>query len=132
MILCEGDLIDVGDLPPDLVGASTESPVLKVSLGQPLREVEKEYILASLRKNGGNKARTAELLGISEKTLYNKLNRYQAQARAKAARPVAASTFAPEPPLGPPPASALGPPPAPEPPHPPPGAGPRPALGGGR
>jgi DNA-binding NtrC family response regulator len=43
--------------------------------------VEKEYILASLQKNAGNKARTAEVLGISEKTLYNKLNRYAAIAR---------------------------------------------------
>jgi DNA-binding NtrC family response regulator len=46
--------------------------------------VEKEYILASLQKNGGNKARTAEVLGISEKTLYNKLNRYAAEARERA------------------------------------------------
>jgi DNA-binding NtrC family response regulator len=111
MILCEGDLIDVGDLPPDLVGVSPESPTLKVSLGQPLREVEKEYILASLRRNGGNKARTADLLGISEKTLYNKLNRYQAQARARAARPVAASSIAPEAPVGAPAAPAIASPP---------------------
>ena len=46
--------------------------------------MEKEYILASLQKNGGNKARTAEILGISEKTLYNKLNRYTAEARIRA------------------------------------------------
>jgi DNA-binding NtrC family response regulator len=45
--------------------------------------VEKEYILSSLQRNGGNKARTAELLGISEKTLYNKLNRYAAEARSR-------------------------------------------------
>ena len=54
-------------------------------LGIPLDKVEKEYILASLQKNGGNKARTAEVLGISEKTLYNKLNRYAAEARDRAA-----------------------------------------------
>jgi DNA-binding NtrC family response regulator len=86
MILCEGELIDVVDLPPELSGESGEGPSFKVALGQPLREVEKEYILASLRRNGGNKARTAEILGISEKTLYNKLNRYQAEARERAAR----------------------------------------------
>jgi DNA-binding NtrC family response regulator len=58
-------------------------------------KVEKEYILASLQKNGGNKARTAEILGISEKTLYNKLNRYAAEARDRADD--GASTPPPEP-----------------------------------
>src|SRR5258707_1304057 len=45
-------------------------------------EVKKEYILGSLQRNNGNKARTAEVLGVSEKTLYNKLNRYAAEAQA--------------------------------------------------
>ena len=49
--------------------------------------MEKEYILGSLQRNGGNKARTAEILGVSEKTLYNKLNRYAAEARGSAAAP---------------------------------------------
>jgi DNA-binding NtrC family response regulator len=61
-----------------------EAATLRVPLGIQLREVEKEYILASLQKNAGNKARTAEILGISEKTLYNKLNRYAAIARDRA------------------------------------------------
>jgi DNA-binding NtrC family response regulator len=58
--------------------------MLRVPLGMAIDRVEKEYILASLQKNGGNKARTAEILGISEKTLYNKLNRYAAEARDRA------------------------------------------------
>jgi DNA-binding NtrC family response regulator len=58
-----------------------------VPLGIPIEKVEKEYILASLQRNGGNKARTAEVLGISEKTLYNKLNRYAAEARSRAGDP---------------------------------------------
>ena len=84
VILCDGDLIDLEHLPPDMAGTVPEAATLKVSMGMPLREVEKEYILSSLRRNGGNKARTAELLGISEKTLYNKLNRYNAEATARA------------------------------------------------
>jgi DNA-binding NtrC family response regulator len=44
-----------------------------------LREVDRAYIEAMLLRLGGNKARTAQALGISEKTLYNKLHRYAAE-----------------------------------------------------
>ncbi len=81
MILTDGDIIDEEHLPPDMRPSRAEAASLRLPLGVGLRNVEKEYILASLQKNGGNKSRTAELLGISEKTLYNKLNRYAALAR---------------------------------------------------
>lgn len=44
-----------------------------------LRQVEQEVILASLERNGGDKPQTARELGIALKTLYNKLNQYEAQ-----------------------------------------------------
>ena len=83
MILVEGDTISEDQLPPDMAGTGPEAAALRVPLGLALDQVEKDYILASLQRNGGNKARTAELLSISEKTLYNKLNRYAAEARAR-------------------------------------------------
>jgi len=85
MILVDGDVIGEEHLPPDLQATRPEAAMLRVPLGVPMEKVEKEYILASLQKNGGNKARTAEVLGISEKTLYNKLNRYAAEARERSA-----------------------------------------------
>ena len=84
MILVDGDVIGEDHLPPDVRAARPEAATLRVPLGLPLDEVEKQVILASLDRNGGNKARTADLLGISEKTLYNKLHRYAAEARAHA------------------------------------------------
>jgi DNA-binding NtrC family response regulator len=84
MILADGDVIGEEHLPPDMQASRPEAAMLRVPLGIPLDKVEKEYILASLQKNGGNKARTAESLGVSEKTLYNKLNRYAAEARERA------------------------------------------------
>jgi DNA-binding NtrC family response regulator len=39
-----------------------------------LRDLEMQAIYQSLERNGGNKPKTAEELGISLKTLYNKLN----------------------------------------------------------
>jgi DNA-binding NtrC family response regulator len=84
MILVDGDVIGEEHLPPDMQASRPEAAMLRVPLGIPLDKVEKEFILASLQRNGGNKARTAEILGISEKTLYNKLNRYAAEARERA------------------------------------------------
>jgi DNA-binding NtrC family response regulator len=84
MILVDGDVIGEDHLPPDMPTSRPEAATLRMPLGIPLEKVEKDYILASLQKNGGNKARTAEILGISEKTLYNKLNRYAAEARTRA------------------------------------------------
>ncbi|HET6923736.1 MAG TPA: sigma-54 dependent transcriptional regulator [Anaeromyxobacteraceae bacterium] len=79
MILVEGDLIGVEQLPPELGPGPPEAANLRVPLDLTLDEVERRYLLASLRRLGGNKARTAEALGVSEKTLYNKLNRYAAE-----------------------------------------------------
>ncbi len=81
MILVEGDLIGVEQLPPELLPASPEEESLRVPFDLTLDEVERRYLLATLRRLGGNKARTAEALGVSEKTLYNKLGRYAAEGR---------------------------------------------------
>jgi two-component system response regulator HydG len=84
VILCGGGIIDVEHLPAELAVGGGESAYLKLPFGLPLREVEKEYILSSLGRMQNNKARTAQALGISEKTLYNKLYRYSGKAgRAK-------------------------------------------------
>ena len=42
----------------------------------PLAQVERQAIEAALRVCGGHRARTAKALGISVKTLYNKLRAY--------------------------------------------------------
>jgi DNA-binding NtrC family response regulator len=76
VILCGTAAIDVEHLPTEMAVGGGESAYLKVPFGLPLREVEKEYILSSLGRMQNNKARTAQALGISEKTLYNKLYRY--------------------------------------------------------
>ena len=55
--------------------ASTEA--IDVALGMSLAEVEKKVILANLDHADGNKKATADVLGISLKTLYNKLKDYE-------------------------------------------------------
>jgi len=44
-----------------------------------LEEVEREHILATLQRQGGNRTATATELGISRRTLYYKLTEYQKQ-----------------------------------------------------
>ena len=51
--------------------------ILRVSVGSSLDDTEKKLIFATLEKSGGDKKKTAKQLGISLKTLYNKLNGYE-------------------------------------------------------
>ncbi len=55
---------------------SMSGDYLRISVGTSLDETEKQLIFATLEANGGNKKQTAEALGISLKTLYNRLNDY--------------------------------------------------------
>jgi two-component system response regulator HydG len=48
-----------------------------------LEELEREYILAVLARNGGNRTRTAQELGIGATTLYRKLKRYEPATRRR-------------------------------------------------
>ncbi len=67
-------LVDYDELPEEVRQA-----VPVPSLGGPVRkldEIEKDYILAVLRLNEGNQARTARELGIGSATLYRKLKIY--------------------------------------------------------
>ncbi|HKU15458.1 MAG TPA: helix-turn-helix domain-containing protein [Steroidobacteraceae bacterium] len=61
------------------VRAAQELSVLQVPVGTNLADVERWMIFATLQKCGGNKTRAAALLGVSLKTLYNRLNAYRAQ-----------------------------------------------------
>ena len=54
---------------------------LSVRIGAPLAEVERELILATMDRCEGNKRHAAKVLGVSLKTLYNRLNEYRTFAR---------------------------------------------------
>lgn len=67
---------------PDDDAPQQELRVLRVPVGTRLCDVERWMIFSTLRKCEGNKTRTAALLGVSLKTLYNRLNAYRAQGLA--------------------------------------------------
>lgn len=69
-------------LPVNPAQAATEDQAgdcVTVPLGSKLAEAEQRLIYATLGHCGGNKTLTAEVLGVSLKTLYNRLNEYQAK-----------------------------------------------------
>ena len=67
--------------------AAAGPPAQGLPVGQPLREVERQLILKTLEMAGGNRVRAAEILGISPKTLYNKLGRYHAKSESDKPEP---------------------------------------------
>jgi DNA-binding NtrC family response regulator len=72
---------------PLQISLSKPSPGTSVTIpfGTSLAEADKQLILATLEQCGGVKTRAAEILGISLKTLYNRLVEYGDSAKAEAA-----------------------------------------------
>ncbi len=78
--LLAGETIQVDDLPDGIPSNMPRSgQIVRISVGTPLAEVERRHILSTLAHFEGDKKRTAESLGISLKTLYNRLNKYNAK-----------------------------------------------------
>jgi DNA-binding NtrC family response regulator len=95
-IVAKGDMIEPGDLPtlapappppaaaaaplPAGAAGAGAGPVLRP--GTTVDEAERQLIEVTLAHTGGNKTRAAEMLGISLKTLHNKLNRMKEEGGA--------------------------------------------------
>ncbi len=81
VVLAPGPTIQLRDLPKRLFNSNGSLPTLdlQIPIGTSLRAVEKELILKTLDHLNNNKTRTAQTLGISLKTLHNKLNLYKAE-----------------------------------------------------
>jgi len=64
-------------LPREVGGDSGFQRSLNFQVGSSIEDVEKRLIMATLEAYGGNKRKTADILGVSLKTLYNRLNQYR-------------------------------------------------------
>jgi len=73
--LARGTRVELEDLPEEIRHAFPR-PVAASGAVRPLDDVEKEYILAILERNGGNQTHTAQQLRIGSATLYRKLKAY--------------------------------------------------------
>ena len=72
--------VDLDDLPTE-INMALAGPVLGEGEVQPLREVEKAYILSVLARNEGNQTLTARQLKIGSATLYRKLKKWGVTVR---------------------------------------------------
>ncbi|PYN98391.1 MAG: sigma-54-dependent Fis family transcriptional regulator, partial [Candidatus Rokuibacteriota bacterium] len=72
-------------LPENVLRAAPKPESRPSGSVMPIREMEREAILRALDETNQDKRRAAQLLGISLKTLYNKLAKYGIQA-VKSAR----------------------------------------------
>jgi DNA-binding NtrC family response regulator len=79
-IMSEKDLISRSSLPGEFGKLPSKSPSdlsgIKFPVGTTVDAMERELILQTLQATGNNKTRAAELLGVSLKTLHNKLKEY--------------------------------------------------------
>ncbi len=82
-LLCDGGMIGTGDLfleeepgaPAEPIAAGAGAPAGLVP--GPLKEMEKQMIFQALDQTEGNRTRASKILGISVRTLRNKLNEYK-------------------------------------------------------
>lgn len=81
-ILCDGELdLSEADMPTlrgdaDGGAGSVHGNEIHIPIGATLDEIERTFILATLKHFEGDKRRAADVLGCSLKTLYNKLHAY--------------------------------------------------------
>jgi DNA-binding NtrC family response regulator len=85
VILCSGQFIEPKHLPPLIAGATEAAvkPTVSLEPGTTVEEAERRLILMTLEHTKDNKTRAAEILGISLKTLHNKLNKLRGRVSGK-------------------------------------------------
>jgi DNA-binding NtrC family response regulator len=82
VIVCDGSLIESRHLPPNFghsgmkVSAGDGGMGIRLDVGTTVGQAEKMLILKTLAATNNNKTKAAEILGISLKTLHNKLKEY--------------------------------------------------------
>jgi DNA-binding NtrC family response regulator len=91
VIVCEGSVVEQRHMPPGFGQASSrttaqEADAVRLGVGTTVGEAERMLILKTLESTHNNKTRAAEILGISLKTLHNKLKEYGRESAAEAAQ----------------------------------------------
>ncbi len=76
IVTASGDVLTPDDFPKELFTGGPRKKSTAIEAGLSIHEMEKQLILATLESEGGNQTRAADKLGISSRTLRNKLHEY--------------------------------------------------------
>ena len=83
IVLARDDVLSAADLPEELRQPRPQGPgrhlVDSIQPGVPMSDYERIIIAKNLAYTGGNREKTASLLGISERTLYRKIKEFDLQ-----------------------------------------------------
>lgn len=77
VIKCHSPMLSAGDLPQDAAVQRGPRQEFTILLGSSICEVERELIVRTLTYAGGNKKRASDILAMSRRNLYNRLERYE-------------------------------------------------------
>jgi DNA-binding NtrC family response regulator len=80
-ILSSGPLLDVEAFFDDSLDQGHETPAVSQSLGDYLMACERDYLLMTLERHGNHMTHAAEALGITRKTLWEKMRRLEIHAK---------------------------------------------------
>lgn len=80
MIFAEGEVIDADDLVLSETTSRRKRPAIPEE-GMSLQQLEREYLIESLRKTGGNQSKSAELLDMSLDTFRYRLKKFSISPR---------------------------------------------------
>jgi DNA-binding NtrC family response regulator len=95
VVLSRGDRLTARDIPPnirsEIKGGSPADALATggagLAGGRSLADNERAMILAAIERQGGNRTKAAEVLGISRRTLHRKLRQYGEESAGAAAEP---------------------------------------------
>ena len=73
VVMTSDNVLHFEDLP---FKEKTENELIKIHVGNTMKEAEREIIIRTLGHENNNKKRVADILGIGRKTLYRKLKEY--------------------------------------------------------
>ncbi len=74
--ICEDGLIKIEDLPLHIVGDEGKGLIHHLPLDKSIEEMEKMKILEALKKTKGNQRKAAQILGISERSMWYRIKKY--------------------------------------------------------
>lgn len=80
VLIAPGNRIKAADLPPAIHSPNRKMNSTQQLVGMTLAEMERELIQQTLEKTGGSKTKTAEILGISRRSLHYKLRDFSKKA----------------------------------------------------